>query len=258
MTSGRPNHDPQPYAVLRLALGATLTGATLATSVAAVLAYPQPLFAYRVVHGRLALYSDRPFDPGKAALLLADVDRRIAISPLDRHDGTHRIFVANAPWRTRLTFLWNYGAGGVNFHPLTRNVFIRGSDIDHDRMMTSLGTPVPPPRTLAYFAAHEIGHSLISERIGAMANRRLPRWIREGLADYIGFAGDVDVQDVARKLRAGDPELDPARSGLYARYRLLVAFFLAHEGWSIDRLLASRLPQAEAEQKLLAGMPQAR
>jgi len=77
-----------------------------------------------------------------------------------------------AEWRRRLVFLWNYGAGGVNYYPL-RNVFIRHSDVDGDRVVSNAG-PVPPPRTLAYFAAHEVGHSLIGERVGALANHRLP------------------------------------------------------------------------------------
>lgn len=237
--------------VRRAAVGIASAALVLAASAAAVLAYPQPLFSYHVERGRLAVYSDLPFDAKKAEALLDEVDYRIARSPLDRSDGVHRIFIANAPWRARLTFLWTYGAGGVNFNPLTRNVFIRRSDVDADRVLTSLG-PVPPPRTLAYFAAHEIGHSLITERIGAVANWRLPVWIREGLADYIAFGGKVDVAALTRAFHAGERDLDPKRSGLYARYRLLVAQFLEHEGWTIDQLLASRLPQREAEERLVA------
>jgi len=160
------------------------------------------------------------------------------------------VFVANAEWRRRLVYLWNYGAAGVNYYPL-RNVFVRRSDIDADRVLRDAG-PVPPPRTLGYYAAHEIGHSLIGERIGALANQRLPVWIREGVADYIGFGGEVDIDALTRALLASEPEMDPKRSGLYARYRLLVAHFLQREGWTIDALLASRLPQDEAERRLLA------
>jgi hypothetical protein len=234
----------------RILLTATALGCALVASAAAVLAYPQPLFAHYVETDRLALHADRPFDPDKGRRVLADAERRIGHSVLDRRDGKHRVFVAHSPWRARLVFLWNYGAGGMNYHPLTRNVFIRASDIDADRVVSSLG-PVPPPRTLAYYIAHEVGHSLISERIGALANWRLPRWVREGLADYIAFAGAVDIDQLTAQLRAGARELDPQRSGLYARYRLLVAHMLEREGWTLDRLLASRLPQAEAERGLL-------
>src|SRR5262245_2030212 len=219
-------------------------------SAAGVLAYPQPLFAYHVERGRLQIWSDRPFDPDKGRQVLADVERRVAQSPFALGDDTHRIFIANAEWRRRLVFLWNAGAAGVNYYPL-RNVFIRAADIDADRVLRTAG-PVPPPRTLAYYGAHEIGHSLIASRIGALANWRLPSWIREGMAADIGFGGDVDIDALTRALIADERDLDPARSGLYARYRLLVAYFLQREGWSADRLLASGLSQDEAERRLLA------
>jgi hypothetical protein len=49
--------------------------------------------------------------------------------------------------------------------------------------------------------------------------------------------------------------MNPQRTGLYARYRLLVAYFLEREGWRVDCLLASNLAQEEAEQRLLAAAP---
>ena len=236
--------------IRHLVLGFTGVVLLLGASVAAVLAFPQPLFAYRAERGALQLWSDRPFDVAKAEDVLIDTERRIARSPFALGPGPHRIFIANAEWRRRLVFLWNQGAAGVNYYPL-RNVFIRHSDVDGDRVFGNAG-PVPPPRTLAYYAAHEVGHSLIGERIGFLANHRLPRWIREGLADYIGFGGKVDIDALTRALIADEREMNPQLTGLYARYRLLVAYFIAREGWSVDRLLASNMPQEEAEQRLLA------
>jgi hypothetical protein len=61
----------------------------------------------------------------------------------------------------------------------------------------------------------------------------------------------VAIEDLARRLREGDRQLDPAASGLYLRYLLLVAFFLEHEGWSVDVLLASGMSQQDAERRLL-------
>jgi hypothetical protein len=224
--------------------------APVATVVVA-LVHPQPAFAYHVQFGRLSLFSDKPFDIEKSKHVLAEVDRRLRLASLDHGDGEHRIFVANSPWRARLVFLWNFGAAGVNYYPLTRNVFIRESDIDNDRVLRTAG-PVPPPRTLAYYAAHEIAHSLAGEAAGPLAYHSLPAWIREGVADYIGLAEKVDFEDLIARLRAGERELDPKRSGLYLRYRLLVAFFLEHEHWSLERLLASPMPQPEAEARMLA------
>src|SRR5262249_20905365 len=223
----------------------------VSAAVAAVLAHPQPLFAYHVERGKLQLWSDRPFDADKGRAVLADVERRIARSPLALGDGTHRIFVANAEWRRRLGFLWPSGAARLKYYPL-HNVFIRASDIDRNLVLRGARGAVLPPRTLAYYCAHEIGHSLIGARVGALANWRLPLWISEGMADYIGFGGKVDIDAMTSALKAGDSDLDPAQPGLYARYRLLVAYMLEREGWSAAALLASNLSQDEAERRLLA------
>ncbi len=240
--------------IRRTALIVTASVALLIAAGASVLAFPEPFYDYGAHAGRLSLYSDRPFDNARAEKLLADVERRLALAPKEIADtqSRYRIFVSHAPWRRRLTFLWNDGAGGVNYYPLGGAVFLRASNIDRDRLLRLNGEEVEPPRTLAYFAAHEIAHSLIGQHVGAIANWRLRLWIREGLCDYVGFGGDVDIDGLARKFRARDPDLDPKQSGTYARYRLLVAFYLQREKWSVDRLLGSQLSQADAEKRLRA------
>lgn len=223
-----------------------------------LLTFPEPLYAYSAHAGRLSIYSDRPFSEAAAQEVLADVERRLGTAPAGLADpvSRYRIFVNNDEWRRRLTFLWNYGAGGVNYYPIAGSVFIRQADIDGDRLLRSDGGEVEPPRTLAYYGGHEIGHSLIGRVAGPLANWRLPVWIREGLADVIGFGGEVDIEALTAQLRAGHRELDPAASGLYTRYRLLVAFMLEREGWSAKRLIASNMSQQEAERRLLAAIPE--
>lgn len=233
-----------------LALVATL-------SVVGLLAFPQPLYAYHVGQGRLHLYSDRPFDELAGRTVLTDVERRLAKAPTGFRDdlGIYRIFVTNEDWRRRLVFLWNGGAAGVNYALVGGGVFIRQSDIDRNTVLKADGAPVSEPRTLAYYVSHEIGHSLISNHIGAIANWRLPAWQREGMADYIAMGGVIDVYALAKARRAGDPDLDPKRSGNYALYRLLVASFLDKEHWSPDELLASGMMLEEAEKRLHLGLP---
>ena len=235
-----------------LGMAIALTGA-----VAVLLAFPEPLYAYQVAEGRLRLYSDHPFDPAHGRAILDDIERRLDKAPAVLADPTsvYRIFVTNEDWRKRLVFLWSYGAGGLNYYPLGGGVFVRQSDIEVNRVLRSNGTPVEPPRTLAYYSAHEIGHSLTARHIGALANWRLPAWQREGLADWIGYGGEVDINDLMRAYRVGDPDLDPKQSGTYSRYRLLVAYFLRHEHWSVDQLLASGLSREDAESRLVAGLP---
>jgi hypothetical protein len=241
----------------RLALGLAATLLFAGAAVAGIIAYPEPLYAHHVEHGRLRLYSDRPFDHDNGRALLAEVERRLAAAPPDIRDpdSVFRVIVSNSEWRRRLTFLWNYGVGGVNYYPPGGAVFIRQADIDAGLVLKGNGTPVALPRNFAYYASHEIAHSLVGRRVGAIANWQLPVWIKEGLCDYVAFGGEVDIETLTRALRAGDRDLDPKRSGLYARYRLLVAYFLQREHWTADRLLNSGLSQAEAESMLERGVP---
>lgn len=223
----------------------------LAGTAVAALVHPQPLFPYVAKHGRLSLYADQPFDIGRANQVLADVERRLSRSSLN-DDNDHRIFIIHWEWRRRLLFLWNAGAAGINYYPLTRNVFIARADVDGDRVMTSTGEPKPPPRTLGYYAAHEIAHTLINEQLSPSQQLKLPRWINEGLADDIGFADDADIEGLMQRLQGGDPNLDPARSGYYDRYRLLINQVMKRNGWTAARLIASFMPQSEAERLLTA------
>jgi hypothetical protein len=223
----------------------------LAGTAVAALTHPQPLFPYHAEYGRLSLHSDRPFDAGRASQLLADVERRLSRSSLNDGNG-HRIFIVGAEWRRGFLFLWNAGAAAVNYYPLTRNVFIARANIDSDRVMTSTGEPKPPPRTLGYYAAHEIAHSLIKEQLTPLQQLKLPRWINEGLADDIGFSDDADIEGLIQRLQGGDPDLDPARSGYYDRYRLSVSYVMKRRGWTPAALIASFMPQSEAESLLTA------
>jgi hypothetical protein len=187
--------------------------------------------------------------------VLADVDARLATSPLD-DAHPHAIFIANAPWREALFFNVARGAAGVNYYPLSNDVFLRHADVGRGVLFGRSGKPAPPPRTLAYYGAHEITHSLTAERIGPgrLWNRALPQWVREGYADYVGLGGKIDVDGLYRRYRAGDPELDWRRSGAYARFRLLVAYMLERRHWSVDRLLGSPPSQGDAEAIMNAGM----
>ena len=229
----------------------------LAGTAVAALIHPQPLFPYHAEYGRLSLYSDRPFDAGRANQFLADVERRLARSSLN-DDNAHRIFTVSSEWRRRVLFLWNAGAAGVNYYPLTRNVFMARVNIDGDRVMTSTGEQKPPPRTLGYYAAHEIAHTLIKEQLTPLQQLKLPRWINEGLADDIGFSEEADIEGLVQRLQAGDPDLDPARSGYYDRYRLLVSYVMKRKGWVPAELVASFIPQSEAEGILNTDIERAR
>jgi hypothetical protein len=223
---------------------------------AAQLAFPQPFYSFHQAEGRLILYSDRPFAPQDAKRVLNDVESRLRRSPLD--DGRkHSIFIANSAWRRDLGFMTaGGGAAGINWEPITSNVYLRPSDIAADRLYRASGLAAQPPRTLAYYAAHEITHSFTSRHLGVrhLWNRRLPQWVREGYAEYVGLGFSLDLDDLYRRYKAGDPEMRFRTSHTYGQFALLTAYFLQREHWSVDQLLASRLSLDQADDRMERGM----
>jgi hypothetical protein len=105
------------------------------------------------------------------------------------------------------------------------------------------GKPVPGDRTLDYFIAHEVTHQLTGRALGPVAYLRLPRWVREGYADYIGKGSQIDLDGYRKAFLAGAPEMNYQRSGLYCEFHLFVAWQLIHEGWTVDRLLHNYPPE---------------
>jgi hypothetical protein len=234
----------------RLLICGASTLAAGGLAIVAALSFPQPLYAHHLQHAGLELWSDQPFDAEDGAKLLRDVRERLDRSPFAAPKDIRRIFIANAPWRERLFFLWNRGAAGVAYWPVTSNVFLRHSDIAADRLYGPGGRRAEAPRTLAYYVAHEIGHGLSGARAGAWTFARMPRWVREGVADYIAF-GPGSAKAIAAALRPDDPRLSPERSGYYLRYHLMVACALENGEVTIDALLRLGLSQGQAAARWL-------
>lgn len=242
--------------IKRIALALAALVVAAAGLFLALFNWPDPLFPHSVTVGRLSLHSDRPFDPDKGRAILADIETRLASSPIDDHQS-HGVYVANDPGLKKLFFFAGGGATGINYYPITNHVFISRSDIDADTVFGAVtGLAAKPPRTFAYYAAHEITHSFTAERLGAFKlwNRGLPQWIREGYADYVGTHGHLDVDDLYRRCAAGEPDFNFKKSGNYSSFRLLVAFMLERKHLTVDELLASKLAEPEALDEMNAAM----
>jgi hypothetical protein len=76
---------------------------------------------------------------------------------------------------------------------------------------------------------------------------RLPQWVREGYADYVGKSDSFDYGEAKRALLADSPDMNWQRSGLYARFQLFVAYLLDHQRWTVTRLLSNPPSEAEVE-----------
>lgn len=207
-----------------------------------VLAIPQPLFAHQMTYGRYHLWSDRPIDEPAARRVLDDAQRRISKSELYTPNQQFRIFLCNDNWRLLLFSQRLSGAmGGVADFWLTRNIYLRQSDLATNRLIPTHGWIISmSDRTLSYYLAHEATHILESRALGPLNYGFTPRWLIEGYADYVGKGGTFDVAENLAALRAGAQEMDPKASGLYRRYHLAVAYQLDHKHLTARQMFAAK------------------
>jgi hypothetical protein len=216
----------------------------------ALLCFPQPFFRSSVQADNLALYSDQSFAPEAGKRILETVEAKLAASPLYSARERHAAYICNARWRQRLFFNRNYGVGGLNQYPLTTNVFLRDAAVEDNRLISPSGSRVPGDRTLDYFIAHEITHTLTVRAIGWLKYYELPRWVREGYADYVAKGSAFDYEPARRAFLTGAPEMDWQQSGLYWRYHLLVAYLLDKQHWTVQQLLESPPEQSSIEDQI--------
>jgi len=215
-----------------------------------LLCFPQPFFRSSVQASNLALYSDQSFDPEAGQRILEAVEAKLAASPLYCSQDRHSAFICNARWRQRLFFNRKYGVGGLNQYPLTTNVFLREAMVEDNRLISPSGTQVTGDRTLDYFIAHEITHTLTVRAVGWLRYYRLPQWVREGYADYVGKGPKFNYELARQSFLAGAPEMDWQKSGLYLRYHLLTAYLLDRQHWTVQRMLESPPEQSSVEEEI--------
>jgi hypothetical protein len=216
-----------------------------------LLCHPGLFFPHSFTRGGITLFSDEPISPEPAARILAEVESRLARSPLGAPPRIKdlRIYICNQRWRFVLFANTKYKAAGLAYGPLRGNIFLREVHFHANRLVGYSGKEASGARTLSYYIAHEVTHILVARKLGIVKQWRLPDWKNEGYADLVAKGGDFDYERVREQLRWHDPELDPMRSGLYLRYHLLVAYLLERKGIRVDELLNREFdpPQLEAE-----------
>jgi hypothetical protein len=221
-----------------------------------LLCFPQPFFRWSVSAANLTLYSDKPFSEEEAKKVLEMTRTKLEASPLYFAEQHHSIFICNARWRQRLFFNRNYGVGGVNYYPLTTNVFLCGALPEENRLIGPSGKIVQGDRTLDYFMTHEIGHTLTKQAAGSLRHTQLPEWITEGYPDYLGKGSSFHYEEARQAFLSETREMDRWKSGLYLRYNLLVAYLLDKQYWSVERLLQEPLEQKVVEEAIKEEKPQ--
>src|SRR5262245_57922511 len=213
----------------------------------ALLLWPDPLFAFSLGTGKIIIASDRPIPSAGGERFLRDCEILLERSPLKATGRQYRIYVANENWRQRfvlhppprvlgdclLRWFWR------------RAAFMSGANFETGRVV-HWGYVSTPPRTLASLCAHELTHIIVWEYLG-LARLGVPRWVWEGLPDYVGIDNGRSFEELRAAL--GERPVDipmMVKYGFYPRYRLLVMFFLEKKGWSVNQLLQTRLTEEEA------------
>lgn len=227
------------WRLVAMALGAVWGG---------LVVHPKPLFAYSLRRQNLELHARQPLPP-QAAAILDEAVRRLARSPLYDRSRKYDVFLCDTPTVFALLTL-RPKVGGVT-HP-DGNAFLRPASVAHDRLIDTTGQERPGERTLTYHIAHEAAHIMTMSALGRLRFYRLARFQVEGYADYVAFDHQVDLAAGREALRRHLPEMDLARSGLYKKDELLVAYLLQSGGWTVPQILAERLAEAEVEAQLEA------
>jgi hypothetical protein len=222
-----------------------------------LICHPGLLFPHALQRGGITLYSDEPIPAEPAGRIVDEVEYRLVRSPLATPPRIKdiRIYICNRTWRFVLFANVRYNVGGLAYSPLSDNIFLRAVRFDSNRLIGPSGNEVPGARTLSYFITHEIVHTLLARELGAVKFWQLPAWKNEGYADFVAKGRDFDYERVREQFRSGDRELDPARSGLYLRYHLLVAFLLEQKRIGLDDLLRREESAMEVEAEVLAKEP---
>ena len=227
-----------------------LSGAALAAvllSIVGLMAWPEPLFAFSVGAGKIIIASDRSIPPAGGERLIHDCGRLLERSPLKAESPHYHLLVTNEDWRHRLFFLPHPDAGGIEYYFGFRGTaFLSGANFDTGRHV-KWSYVTTPPRTLAYFCAHELTHIIVDEHSGVVGKLRLRGWVKEGFPDYVAVANRQSFEQLREALgeRPVDVPMMQAYGG-YPRYRLLVTYFLEKKGWSVEQLLNTRLTDDEA------------
>ncbi len=211
---------------------------------AMVFARPEPFFAFSRTVQAITIYDTQPI-PQSADRILSEIAEILAAGPFEYEQL--ELFVARDGWRHDLFFWLGPKAGGIVYYPLTYNHgFLSGADY-RSGLLRKGERLINPPRTLVYYGVHELTHVLTGQHIGAFRFHAMPDWVREGLADYVALGQPQDYVGLDAQLGNQPISVDVMDShGAYPRYRMLVAWFLTQEGWSLDALLATDMSESEA------------
>ena len=217
----------------------------------ALLARPEPLFAYAHTRGDFVVHSRTPLGLRLDASL-DSAGQRLAASPLHRPRQRHRVFVAGS-WEW-YSFLAGPGRRAMaKNYELGNSIFVPAVDTAAAQIVHFDGRR----EGVANIVAHEAAHSdLQREAGGAIALWRLPFWKKEGYPEMVAYGDTLDAEEMHALLTGNVGGLVNRRPGVtiprrYVEAEAVWRVLLQNRGLSVRQVLDSSL-DARAVLKELA------
>lgn len=187
--------------------------------------FPEPFFPNKLTIDSVTVYSDESIPTSEITTIVKTALQRVRKSKIYKKDIKERLFIANNP------FLWayfsniNYKASGLNYVCFNHTIFFRKADIKNNRLYGYSGKVAKGDRTLDYFMAHEMTHSLEFYSMPWYTYPLTTNWVLEGYCDYVAHDSKKYEEYLNHYLNV--PETTGAK--YYSRARTMVAYLLEKE-----------------------------
>ncbi len=205
-----------------------------------VAAFACPSWAFhRARDGAVLSYTPRRADSHALDSVLKRVEQKIALSPLFDPQSRYPVFLCSNDWRWDFFTLFDTRSAARARAPFPRDVIVREAEVASNRYRQAKGNLATDDRSLDYLLAHEVTHLMISDAVGVAEQQRLPSWLTEGYADYIGRGASFDYDDALRASLGQVRTRVPLQTGVYLEDTLLVAHLIERDGVTPRQLFAS-------------------
>jgi len=199
---------------------------------ALTLCFPEFAFPHKLTVGFVTVYSDEEIPVSEMTTILETAESRLQKSVLFKEGLTQRIFIANNPLRWRYFTNINYKAGGINYVPLRHNIFLRKVDVKNNKLYGPLGKISGGDRTLDYYMAHEMTHTLEYQSMPRYKYPFKTNWVLEGYCEYIAHGSQSYEMVLDKYLHT----TENVGEKYYTRARTMVAYLLEVEQLPVSSL----------------------
>ena len=239
----------QPNTLLVVLIGALLIYIIFTLSHTHHLYYPDPYFEHRASYRNFHLYSDRPIDLNITRII---DEVSVRMQPVDEYnpEAEHHVYLTNDPatfgiFARELNLSTTVQALTIN--PMGY-ILVNMTAVEHTRNIYRDRYPHTLYHgDLAYIISHELMHVLTTRELGFVSSWFLPRWKREGYAEYgASLNGRIhnpsySLADRTLRFLNGFYEELSDNQRFYIRSSLICEYLIDVEGMTFGQLIDSPL-----------------